>query len=175
MINLQNNIVKLRQLELGDINYLYNTENNTVFWEVSNTTKPFSKFVLEEYIKNSHEDIFTSKQVRFIIENIAEQKIVGMIDLFDYDPIHLRAGVGIVINESDRRNNYALNALNVISEYSYNTLRLNQLYCNISESNKNSILLFEKCGFKLTGKKEQWLNTSDGFKDVLFYQKILNL
>ena len=170
---LQNAIIKLRALEPKDINFLFNTENNINLWEVSNTTKPFSKFILEDYIKNSHKDIFTTKQVRFIIETINEKKVVGMIDLFDYEPIHLRAGVGINIIENEQRNSYAENALIVLKEYCFNILRLNQIYCNISADNKSSIRLFEKVGFKLSGKKEQWLNTSEGFKDILFYQLFL--
>ncbi len=170
MKHLQNTIIKLRALEPKDLNFLFNTENNIDLWEVSSTTKPFSKFILEDYIKNSHNDIFTTKQVRFIIETFHKKKVVGMIDLFDYEPIHLRAGVGINIIETEQRKAYAENALIVLKDYCFNILRLNQIYCNISADNKASIKLFEKVGFKLSGKKEQWVNTSEGFKDVLFYQ-----
>jgi len=97
-----------------------------------------------------------------------------MIDLFDYDPIHLRAGIGINIIEGEQRKKYAENALIVLKEYCSTILRLNQIYCNISSDNSASIKLFEKVGFKLSGKKEKWLNTSTGFKDVLFYQLILS-
>ncbi len=170
MENINNSIIKLRELEPKDINFLYNTENNISLWEVSNTTKPFSKHILEKYINNSYKDIFSTKQVRFVIENIKSEKIVGLIDLFDYDPIHLRAGIGIIINKKDRRNNYAIDAIELIKYYSHNILRLNQIYCNISSDNKASISLFEKANFKLSGTKKQWINTADGFKDVLFYQ-----
>ena len=170
MATLQNSKIKLRELEPEDIDFLYNTENNISLWEISNTSKPFSKHILNEYIKNSNKDIFTTKQIRFIIETIKERNIVGIIDLFDYDPIHLRAGIGIIINNSERRKNYASDAIEIIKHYTYNTLRLNQLYCEISSDNKASISLFEKSNFKLSGTKKQWINTADGFKDVLFYQ-----
>ena len=170
---LENLTIRLRSIELSDLDFLYQTENNIELWEISNTVNPYSKYVLEEFIKNSHKDIFTTKQVRFIIETTVEKKIVGLVDLFDYDPIHLRAGIGIYILETEQKKNFAKNALIVLKEYCSTILRLNQIYCNISSDNAASINLFEKIGFKLSGKKEKWLNTSDGFKDVLFYQLIL--
>lgn len=165
--------IRLRAIEPKDIDFLYDTENNIDLWELSNTTNPFSKYILEKYLNNSHKDIFTTKQVRFVIESIKEKKVVGMIDLFDYEPIHLRAGVGINIIKNEQRKNYAESALIILKEYCFNILRLNQVYCNISSDNKASIKLFEKVGFKFSGKKKQWLNTSEGFKDVLFYQLFL--
>ena len=173
MKTLENLAIRLRSPELKDLDFLYQTENNIELWELSNTVSPYSKYVLEEYIKNAHKDIFTIKQVRFMIETVVEKNIVGMVDLFDYDPIHLRAGIGINIIDSEQRKNYAENTLIVIIEYCSSILRLNQIYCNIGSDNIASIKLFEKIGFKLSGRKEKWLNTSKGYKDVLFYQLIL--
>lgn len=174
MKTLENSTIRLRSPELKDLDFLYQTENIIELWELSNTVSPYSKYVLEEYIKNAHKDIFTLKQVRFMIETVVEKKIVGMVDLFDYDPIHLRAGIGINIIENEQRKTFAENALIILKEYCSDILRLNQIYCNISFDNSASIKLFEKVGFKLSGRKEKWLNTSEGFKDVLFFQLILN-
>lgn len=172
MKTLENSAVRLRSPELKDLDFFYQTENNTEVWEASNTVSPYSKYVLEEHIRNS-KDIFTTKQVRFIIETTDKKNNVGMIDLFDYDPIHLRAGIGIHIIENEQRKKYAENALILIINYCSSILRLNQIYCDISSDNTASINLFKKSGFTLSGKKEQWLNTSEGFKDVLFFQLIL--
>ena len=167
---MKNNLVKLRALEPEDIDFLFESENNPDIWELSNTLTPFSKHILKEYIKNSHLDIFTAKQLRLAIESVKEKKTVGFIDLFNYDPYHLRAGIGIVITENERGKHFASNAISLLLDYSFNVLKLNQLYCIISEDNKQSLELFKKFGFKITGKKEQWINTGTGFKDVYFLQ-----
>jgi diamine N-acetyltransferase len=60
-----------------------------------------------------------------------------------------------------------------LSNYALNVLGLKQLYANIAAGNEASIQLFEKAGFKKTGIKKDWLKTRDGWKDELFYQKIL--
>ncbi len=171
---LENTVIRLRNIEPEDLDFLFKTENNVELWEISNTTKPYSKYTLQKYIENSHRDIFTTKQVRFIVEDVKEHKTVGLIELFDYEPIHMHAGIGIYIVKSEQRKNYAEQAIHLIIMYCKNILRLNQIYCNISYDNTASIKLFEKTGFKHTGTKKQWLNTEKGFKDVLFYQLIFS-
>ena len=172
MKTLENSVIRLRSIELSDIDFLFSVENNQDNWEQSNTLTPFSKHILKEYIKNSHLDIFTTKQLRLAIESVDEKKTAGFIDLFDYDPFHLRAGIGIVITEKERRKHYASNALTLLTDYSFKVLKLNQLYCNISEDNNKSLELFKKSGFKISGKKLEWINTETGFKDVYFLQLI---
>ena len=165
--------IRFRALEPEDIELLFEWENNTEIWEVSNTFEPFSKYILAKYIKESQRDIYEAKEVRMIIETI-EGKAVGAIDLFDFDPFHFRAGVGILIhNEKDRKLGYATDALQLLCEFAINHLRLHQLYANISEENLASIQLFTNNGFELCGTKKDWRNTLDGWKAELMFQKIL--
>ena len=172
MKTLENKTIKLRALEPEDIDTLYIWENNTQIWNVSNTLVPFSKYILKEYIKNSNLDIFATKQLRLVIETKKNNTTVGLIDFFDFDPYHLRAGIGILINnEEDRRKHYATEALETFIKYGFEVLLLNQIYCNIIEDNEKSIKLFKSMGFEQTGLKKSWVNTSDGFKDVLFFQR----
>jgi diamine N-acetyltransferase len=170
MKTLENSVVKLRNIEPEDIDLLFETENNTEFWEYSDTVIPFSKHFLNIYIKNASKDIFSTKQLKLIIESTTENKVVGFIDLFEYEPIHLRAAVGIIILKDERQKQYAFNALKIIQHYAFNILKLNQLYCNISEDNLYSIKLFEKAGFSNSGIKKNWINTETGLKNVLFFQ-----
>ena len=117
--------ITLRPLEPDDIELLYQWENNIEIWNVSNTRTPFSKYILAEYIKESAKDIYGAKQLRLIIQN--ENSIpVGALDLFDFDPYHMRAGIGILIHSTGNRNNgYGSDALNAIFGYAKEVL--NQL------------------------------------------------
>ncbi|HKL33484.1 MAG TPA: GNAT family N-acetyltransferase [Tangfeifania sp.] len=170
---LQYGKITFRPLEPEDIDLLYQWENNMEIWEMSNTKTPFSRYILAEYIKNSHKDIYEIKQLRLIIQN-KEDRPVGAVDLFDFEPYHQRAGVGILIHKTEDRNQgYATDALKALSDYSLNVLGLKQLYANISEDNRQSISLFEKTGFEKTGTKTNWLKTPEDWKDELFYQKML--
>lgn len=170
---LQFGKVRFRALEPEDLDLLFEWENDTSIWEVSNSFEPFSRYMLARYIKESRRDIFESKQLRMIIETL-EGEAVGAIDLFEFDPFNLRAGVGILIHdEQHRKLGYAADALTLICQYATDFLRLHQLYANIGEDNPASITLFTKNGFELCGTKKDWRNTSEGFRAELMFQKIL--
>ena len=168
--------IQLRALEPADIDVLYSWENNTDLWNVSNTQTPFSRHTLMQYIDAAHQDIYAARQLRLVIdalEHASAARPVGCIDLFDFDPNHLRAGVGILVAaEEDRRKGFASDALKLLIRYSFDLLNLQQLYCNITVDNEPSILLFKKHGFEITGVKKSWLREGNSFKDELLLQLI---
>lgn len=165
--------IRLRAIEPSDLKLLYKWENNSSIWEVSHTLKPFSLFVLKQYLESSHLDIFETKQLRLVIELIDSKKPIGLIDLFDFDPFHQRAGIGILINDQDSKNKgFASEALDSLCSYSFDTLQLHQLYCNITATNEISLRLFKSNGFEIIGNKKDWIRTKDGFKDEYSLQRI---
>ncbi len=163
----------LRAPELADVELLYQWENNTSLWEVSNTITPFSHFAIEQFVLNAGTDIFASRQLRLIIclKNEDETPI-GAIDLFDFDPHHSRAGIGIVIVPEHRNLGYATEAIEILTDYCFNVLNLHQVYCNITEDNLQSIQLFEGVGFEKAGKKRAWIKSGNNWKDEYVFQKI---
>jgi diamine N-acetyltransferase len=170
MSYLKNEKISLRALEPEDIELLYEWENNSEIWEVSNTITPFSKYILALYIKNSDNDIYTNKQLRLMIDTPSDGT-VGAIDLFDFDPVHLRAGVGILIHKKeDRTKGYASAALGVLKGYCFNKLGLHQLFANIAEGNELSLGLFQKLGFEITGTRKEWTKNKKSWSDVHFLQ-----
>jgi diamine N-acetyltransferase len=166
--------IKLRALEPDDVELLYRWENDPMVWRVSNTHAPVSKFILASYIKSSDRDFWESKEMRLIIEDI-EGKPVGTIELFDFDPFHLRAGLGIIVFENnDRRKGIANKALKLIMNYSLTELGIYQLYANIAESNRASLELFGNLGFIQTGNKTNWLRLPGvGWENELLLQRVL--
>ena len=171
---LENKNIKLRALEPEDIDCLYQWENDTTLWHLSHTIKPFSKYELEQYILNSHLDIFECKQLRLVIEKKSAKKTetAGCIDLFDFDPVNLRAGIGLFIADKFRNKGVASEALEVLKTYARKKLRLQQLYCSVTTDNEASIKLFEASGFKKTGSRLKWTRKDDQWLDEFFYQYI---
>lgn len=166
--------IRLRPLEPEDLEFLYQWENDPSIWQVSNTLVPFSRYILKQYLEESHRDIFETKQLRLIIED-QNGRAVGAIDLFNFDPFHQRAGIGILIyKQDDRGKGLATDALTLIAKYAVDVLGLHQLYANITVDNQSSIHLFKKVGFEYSGTKKDWIKTSDGWLDEEVYQKILN-
>lgn len=168
---LEHDHIYLRAMETGDLEKLYEWENSTSNWIVSNTLIPFSKYTLARFIESSSQDIFESRQLRLIIVNKKDDEAIGTIDLFDFDPFHLRAGVGILIGDiSNRKRGFASEALETLITYAGKTLLLKQLYCNIAENNQDSLKLFIEKSFTITGQKKDWIKTSDGWITEYFLQ-----
>ena len=171
---LRNSRIVLRAVEPEDLELLYLWENDRTVWQISNTLVPFSRYQLKRYLESDPSNIHVHRQLRMMIDCLESGKparTVGSIDLFDFDPIHQRAGLGILIaSADDRRKGYAYEALLQMIDYCRNVLFLNQLYCNIAVSNTASIQLFAKAGFKITGTKTDWLRTENGWEDELLLQ-----
>ena len=164
--------IYLRTLEPADADIILKWENNSDNWRVSNTLVPFSRKLIEDYV-NSAQDIYSIKQLRFIICLVENDKEIGTIDLFDFDPYHQKVGLGILIAElEDRRNGYAKEAVLLIKEYCFNHLNLHQVYCNILSENISSVDLFEKSGFTICGIKKEWVKSNNGWEDELLLQSI---
>ncbi len=161
----------LRALEPTDLDFLYTLENDTAVWHVGNTLAPYSRFVLEAYLQNAALDIYTVKQLRLLICNNGHQPI-GAIDLFDFDPLHRRAGVGIVITAEHRGNGHAREALTLLLHYCQHTLQLHQVYCSVTATNLPSLNLFSEAGFQRAGVRKEWLRTPDGWEDVVELQRL---
>lgn len=165
--------IRLRALEPEDLELLYSWENNLSYWILSSTVVPFSKYTLKLYLENSHKDIYETGQLRLMIEHISDNATIGTIDIFDFDPFHKRAGVGILIaNEDYRRKGLATMALKCLIDYCFGTLQLHQLFCNILTNNFESMELFKKTGFVQSGIKKDWIKTSDGYLDEYLFQLI---
>jgi len=165
----------LRALEPSDLELLYQWENDPEIWKISQTLTPYSKYTLKQFIDSSQEDIFSAKQVRFMVCIIHTKQTVGVLDIFDIDFINSRAGIGILIDKSFRNQEIGFHAVELATTYIFNTIHLHQIYCNVLSNNSISLKLFEKCGFSLVGVKKDWRKTEDGFEDVVLLQKINNI
>ncbi|MDE3740680.1 GNAT family N-acetyltransferase [Maribacter polysaccharolyticus] len=171
MVNLQGENIHLRALEPTDLDFLYELENNSDLWEVSGTTTPYSRHVLKLYLENAHRDIYDVKQLRLCIAK--GDKVLGLIDLFDFDPQNKRAGVGIVVLEHNERNKgIGAEAISLLCDYVFRILGLRQLYANVMEGNLASLHLFKKMGFVEVGLKKDWILSNGEFKNEILLQKI---
>ncbi len=164
--------IHLRALEPQDIDFLFAVENDESYWEVSSTQTPFSRFILEQYIASAHQDIHEVKQLRLIIAENTTKNKVGMIDLFDFNPQHKRAGVGILVIDSEQHKGYASEALQLLIDYSFMQLNLHQLFANITPDNTKSLTLFKKHNFLKVGTKKEWVLSKGKFKDEVLFQLI---
>lgn len=167
----QNDNIVIRAAEPKDAELIYNWENDQEIWRVSETYMPYSLYQIESFLINNN-DLFSNRQIRFIIESKTNQKPVGCIDLYDFDPIHFRAGIGILIQKDFRKQGLAKESLQLVMDYCFNVLMLKQMYCLIDSLNIDSINLFKNIGFEQCGYRKEWIRTPEGFIDEYEFQYI---
>lgn len=169
--------LRLRAVELSDIDNIFKWENDFSLWNMGSTRTPFSRYAIEDYVKTTQNyDIYTAKQFRFMIDLIINKEVftIGCIDLYDFEPENLKAGIGILIDNKYRNSGYGNAAIIQILNYSKNILHLNQLYAFVSKDNLVSMKLFKKSGFEETSILKEWIRRGNNFIDVIVFQKNLN-
>jgi len=166
-------MIFLRALEPDDLDFLYALENDPSIWGVSDTLAPVSRQALREYLAHAAADFYVVRQLRLVVTTENDGRPVGVVDLFEFDPLHQRAGVGITILASERRHGYARRALELLRDYARRTLRLHQLYATVGVSNTASMKLFRAVGFRRVGLRQQWLRQAGGWQDAVEFQCLL--
>lgn len=172
-MNIEGTACRLRALEIEDIEAMYGWENDTEVWRASGSVAPFSRNVLRRLIDEQQFDIYATRQMRLVIECATSGEAVGAVDLFEFDPHHRRAGVGIIVAPPYRLRGYALDALLTLERYAKEVLMLHQLWCSAGADNKASLSLFAKAGYAECGRRREWILSTDGATDEVLMQKIL--
>lgn len=164
--------VTLRAVEPSDIEIIHRWENDQNIWRLSDTLVPYSRYQIEQYVLQASQDIFTTKQIRLMINRNDQpgNPTAGAIDLFSFEPMHRRAGVGILIDPMHRNEGLASEAIHLVKAYAFGTLQLHQLYCNISPDNEASLKVFQNNGFVINGTFREWTLAGGTWTDELFLQ-----
>ena len=165
--------VVLRAMEPEDLDLLYQIENDTKLWNIGLTNVPYSRYVLHDYIATSSGDIYTDKQVRLIIEN-EEHQTIGLVDIMNFNPQNRRAEMGIVVQEAFRQKGYGKDAIQQVMRYAKEVLQLHQLYVVVNSSQKLTIGLFLRMGFKETCHLKDWLYDGEVYHDATLLQCCLS-
>lgn len=167
---LMNGRICLRAVEPEDLDIMYEMENDSSMWDISNFTVPYSRYVLRQYIEGSQCDVFADKQLRLMIIRKSDHCILGTIDITDFAPLHSRGEVGIAIHQSHRQQGYASDALELLLQYAFDFLSLSQLYAHVTTDNESCLKLFTSCGFVTCGVLKDWLKVKGDYKDVVILQ-----
>ncbi len=170
MSYLKNSTLLLRALEPHDLESLYAWENNSAFWHTGSTIEPYSRHLLTEFIEQMGKNIFENKQLRLVIERRKDGTAIGAVDLFDYDHIHNRAAVGLFIAPEEQGKGYGKQALQLIIDYAFNHLHMQQLYAHVGISNSASMALFTASKFEQVGLLKHWMRNRLAYEDVALFQ-----
>jgi len=166
-------VVKLRALEPEDLELLYQIENDRDLWDVGTANVPYSRFMLNDYIIKASGDIYTDKQVRLVVED-GQGSTIGLTDIFNFDPKHRRAEVGLVIKKALRGKGYGHAALSQLMTYARQYLLLHSAYAFVAVDNQASLTVFQQCGFRQVAVLDQWLYDGKAYHAAVMFQLLLD-
>lgn len=169
---LANHIIALRAPEPEDLSVIYKWENDTTLWNYGSTIAPFSRYILKEYIASGGGDFYQTRQLRLMIIDKQTNICIGMVDLFDFDPFHRRAAVGVLIDTDWQQKGIALHALNLLDAYAFRFMGIHMLYAHVPESNIASSKLFHKAGYETKGILKDWIRIADRYENVAIMQRL---
>ena len=166
----------MRKIEPSDLPFLYQWENDATMWADSDTHNPLSRHDLHQYIENTTGDIYRDGQLRLIIEESQlstlnsqlSTKIVGCIDLFDFDARNRKAAIGMYIAPDARGKGVGKQAVQLLLDYAFNFLHLRMVYAIISVNNVACSRLYEQMDFLPSSPLRAW--TLEG--DAILWQKM---
>ncbi|MBO4597904.1 MAG: GNAT family N-acetyltransferase [Bacteroidaceae bacterium] len=171
---LQDETIRLRALELSDIDEYYNWCNDSTEWHSSDMTVPVSHQSIIDYIMNNNADFFSDGEAKLAIEDLQTKRIVGMCSLTSYDRYSNKAEAGIFISPDSRAQNFGYKAITLLAEYAAIRLNIHQLYAYCLDSNDASKRLFKKCGFEQSGLLKDWFRVGKNYENVIMMQKIID-
>ena len=171
-------MLRLRKIEPSDLPFLYQWENDATMWADSDTHNPLSRHDLHQYIENTTGDIYRDGQLRLIIESSdATQRllnttqpttrVLGCIDLFDFDARNRKAAIGMYIAPEARGQGVGKQAVQLLLDYAFGFLHLRMLYAIISVHNTACSHIYEQMGFTPSSPLANW--TLEG--DAILWQK----
>ena len=124
-------------------------------------------YLNEEKEKVLLSDLMEDNRLFGIVENISD-KLIGATGLHQIDNISRRAMYGIFIGDkSFHGKGFGYEATNLILDYGFNVLNLNSIWLMCYSYNEKAISLYEKMGFKHSGKFRKAKYFAGNFHDVI--------
>lgn len=88
----------------------------------------------------------------FSIVNLKDDSFMGHVSLFDFGPHEQFATMGIYLGKEYRHQGLGQEAIRLLIQYVFATLRLNAIHLEVFSFNSHAIRSYEKMGFKECGR-----------------------
>lgn len=167
---MRNDNIHLRAVELSDVDTLYRWENDTTQWATANTHAPYSRTQLWQYANNYDGNIYSSHAIRFMVCRNTDDRAIGTIDIYDFDPANSHATIGVYIAIGARGNGYGVQALTLATQYAKFNLGIRQIIALSAADNTAGHAMLQRAGYTQCGTLHEWLREGDKFKDVAIFQ-----
>jgi RimJ/RimL family protein N-acetyltransferase len=95
--------------------------------------------------------------------------LIGNISLFEIDHLSRRATLGLFIGDEEKRGKgYGTEAIQLLLEYGFDTLNLNNVMLQCDSDNKQGIACYRKVGFREFGRRRSSTFKSGNYLDTVY-------
>lgn len=103
----------------------------------------------------------------FVMCQVADDRPIGTIGLFDINQLNGTAGMGIAIGEKELwGGGLGSDALLALLDFGFGELRLNRIWLEVYDFNPRGRRSYEKCGFVLEGTLRRAIYRQGDYHDV---------
>lgn len=160
--------ITLRGYELNDVDTILQHFNDVEVRRGLGRLAPVSREEEEQWIRNGWEARKKGTEYVFAIELNENKQLIGSCSLFDISRIHRKAEVGIAIyNKGYWNQGFGQDALKLLLCYGFNFLNLHNIFLMVIEDNVRAIRVYEKVGFKHTGRTRESVYQNGKYIDLL--------
>jgi RimJ/RimL family protein N-acetyltransferase len=149
---------------------LEDVERYTAWLNDLSTTRYLTLASAQVTLQGEQEAIaaLAKKQSYAIIEKGSDE-LLGNCGLFEIDPVHRSAEVGIFLGDDSRRGGgYGTEALRLLCDYGFNVLNLRSIHLRTYAYNDRAVASYRKVGFKDAGRYRKAHFYAGEYYDVLF-------
>lgn len=110
-----------------------------------------------------------SDQYQFAIVRLEDDKLIGNCGFNEIQQIKQCAEIGLFIGEEENRNKgYGLEVLNLLLDYGFNYLNLNNIMLRVFSFNERAIKCYKNAGFKEIGRRREAYYLKGRFYDEVY-------
>lgn len=110
-----------------------------------------------------------SDQYKFAIVSLEDDKLLGNCGIESIDHLKQCADVGLFIGDEEYRNKgYGAEVLNLLLDYSFGYLNLNNIMLKVFSFNERAIACYKKVGFQEIGRRRKVYFLNGQFYDEVF-------
>jgi ribosomal-protein-alanine N-acetyltransferase len=141
----------LRKLRLNDVNDIFEFTSLPETSEIlswyphkdKKETKAFIKDIIDKYSKN--------KASQWAIESKNTRNVIGIAGFIQFFPEHARGEIAYVLSPAYQNKGYMTEALKMVLEYGFNTIKLHRIEAKCEINNFSSERVLQKLGLRLEG------------------------
>jgi RimJ/RimL family protein N-acetyltransferase len=167
---MEGRTVKLRSLELSDVDELFKGWNNLDLRNLVGAASlgPASRGEEEEWVKNTWKEKQERRSFIFAIEENSSKKLLGTVSLFNCDWVNRSAVLGIALYSSENwGKGYGSEALSLALDFAFKILNFNRVELETFDFNERAQRCFRKVGFKDVGKKRKARFIDGAYRDII--------